>query len=198
MKNLYEVLGVSPDASVSEIKKAYKTMAMKLHPDRGGDACEFKELENAYRILSNDDSRTRYDLTGETERVKSLEDKAVEVLSQLFNEVIQRGDFDGNIIANIRGVCVSNKINLEDTKYNFEEKLTLLNMQLGRISSDDELNIFQTILLNTIDVTQRNMVEVRENLKIMLEVEKILERYSDNTLLIQSNTFYAFNTGTTL
>ena len=51
--NPYEVLGVSRNASEAEVKKAYKKMAMKHHPDRGGDETKFKEISEAYeRIIS--------------------------------------------------------------------------------------------------------------------------------------------------
>jgi DnaJ-class molecular chaperone len=62
---MYEVLGVSKDASPDEIKKAYKKMAMKHHPDRGGNAEKFKEVNNAYEILSNPDKRRNFDQFGD-------------------------------------------------------------------------------------------------------------------------------------
>lgn len=60
----YDMLGVSPDASQSDIKKAYHKLAMKEHPDRGGDADKFKELSAAYEVLSDPDKRSRYDSLG--------------------------------------------------------------------------------------------------------------------------------------
>lgn len=48
----YEVLGVSPGDSLDEIKSAFKKLAMLHHPDRGGDAEKFKEINNAYQMLT--------------------------------------------------------------------------------------------------------------------------------------------------
>lgn len=57
----YETLGVPKGASDEEIKKAYRKLAMKYHPDRGGDTAKFKEVEEAYRVLSDAEARAEYD-----------------------------------------------------------------------------------------------------------------------------------------
>ena len=67
-RDYYEVLGVEKGASAEEIKKAYRKNAMKYHPDRNpGDKTaeeKFKELGEAYEVLSDDDKRARYDQFG--------------------------------------------------------------------------------------------------------------------------------------
>ncbi len=67
-RDYYEVLGVSRDASPDEIKRAYRRAAMKHHPDRSsGDPeaeTKFKEASEAYEVLGNPDTRTRYDRFG--------------------------------------------------------------------------------------------------------------------------------------
>jgi DnaJ family protein A protein 2 len=61
----YDLLDVSPTASESELKKAYRKKALRLHPDKGGDPELFKEVTHAYEILSDADKRSVYDARGE-------------------------------------------------------------------------------------------------------------------------------------
>lgn len=68
MKNYYEVLGISKTASADEIKKAYRNLAFKYHPDRNsGDKVaeeKFKEINEAYDVLSDEKKRADYDSFG--------------------------------------------------------------------------------------------------------------------------------------
>ena len=79
---LYEVLGVAPDATEEEIKRSFRRLALKLHPDKAtGDDDDravaerrFKEVNEAYSILSDPARRKRYDLTGSTDEDDGEED----------------------------------------------------------------------------------------------------------------------------
>ena len=66
-KDYYNILGVSKDASDDEIKKAYRKLAHKFHPDKsGGDEARFKEVNEAYQVLSDKEKRSQYDQYGQT------------------------------------------------------------------------------------------------------------------------------------
>jgi len=63
--NYYDILGVKKDASTDEIKKAFRRLARKHHPDAGGDEEKFKEINEAYEVLSDKEKRDQYDQYGQ-------------------------------------------------------------------------------------------------------------------------------------
>ena len=64
MQDLYQILGVNKNATEEEIKQAYRKLAMKHHPDRGGDEKQFQEIKNAYEVLSDPVRRQQHDNPG--------------------------------------------------------------------------------------------------------------------------------------
>lgn len=64
LKDLYETLEISRDASGDVISKSYKRLAKTHHPDKGGNIEEFKKIQQAYETLNNPDARRIYDFTG--------------------------------------------------------------------------------------------------------------------------------------
>jgi molecular chaperone DnaJ len=64
-RDYYEILGVDKGASADEIKKAFRKLAVKYHPDKdGGDETKFKEINEAYEVLKDQQKRQRYDQFG--------------------------------------------------------------------------------------------------------------------------------------
>ena len=91
--DLYNILGLSKTAKQSEIKKAYHKLALKEHPDKGGDQEKFKKIKMAYEILSDEEKREKYDKFG----LKGLDDSdspegSTDIFSELFNMRRQRNN----------------------------------------------------------------------------------------------------------
>src|SRR6185436_5813248 len=67
MKNYYDILGIQKGATEEEIKSAFRKLAHKYHPDKkGGDEKKFKEVSEAYAVLSDKKRRAEYDTYGRT------------------------------------------------------------------------------------------------------------------------------------
>ena len=89
----YELLGVEKTATYDEIRKAFRKLALKNHPDRGGDKEKFQELNGAYEVLSDKEKRDIYDKYGE----EGLKDGGAhaggmdDILGQMFGMGGRRG-----------------------------------------------------------------------------------------------------------
>ena len=86
MKNYYKILGVKNNANNQEIKRAYRKLAIKNHPDKGGSDEKFKEISEAYEILSDDNKRYKYDNNS------ILETYVGKNPYDLFDEIINKSD----------------------------------------------------------------------------------------------------------
>ncbi|MBL7107295.1 MAG: molecular chaperone DnaJ [Phycisphaerae bacterium] len=102
-RDYYEVLGVNKNASAEDIKRAYRRMAMKYHPDKNpgdkGAEAKFKECAEAYEVLSNPEKRQRYDQFGhEGLRGSGMHDFSrmnVDDIGSMFSDIFGFGDIFG-------------------------------------------------------------------------------------------------------
>lgn len=95
MTTLYETLGVAPEATADAIKKAYRSLVQKQHPDKGGDPEKFRAIQKAYETLSDPEKRAEYDRTGEVPaNMTSILDEAMVLLSQAVDMYLQKTDPD--------------------------------------------------------------------------------------------------------
>lgn len=93
-ENLYKILNINESASKEEIKKSYRKLSLIYHPDKpNGDVEKFKKINNAYNILSEDESRKKYD----------FELKNPNLHNNLFNEDIINETFMNDFINNFVG-----------------------------------------------------------------------------------------------
>lgn len=83
-EKLYTVLGVPKDCPQKDLRKAYLRKAAKMHPDKGGDADKFKELQKAYDILGQEEKRALYDEYGEEGVENGGGHDGADIMSQMF------------------------------------------------------------------------------------------------------------------
>eukprot|EP00262_Sarcandra_glabra_P010834 TRINITY_DN2632_c1_g1_i1.p1 TRINITY_DN2632_c1_g1~~TRINITY_DN2632_c1_g1_i1.p1 ORF type:complete len:418 (+),score=88.84 TRINITY_DN2632_c1_g1_i1:291-1544(+) len=127
----YEILGVSKSASQDELKKAYRKAAIKNHPDKGGDPEKFKELAQAYEVLSDTAKREVYDQYGEDALKEGMGGGgAAHNPFDIFESFFGGGAFGGGSSRGRRqkqgdDVVHSLKVSLEDLYNGTSKKLSL-------------------------------------------------------------------------
>lgn len=91
----YDTLGVEPTATHAQIRKAYRRLAMRLHPDRNEPSdeitAEFQRVQEAYDVLSDPDRRAHYDQTGESKQ-RNAQAEAEAQLANLFMTMLEKTD----------------------------------------------------------------------------------------------------------
>ncbi|HEY0664488.1 MAG TPA: DnaJ domain-containing protein [Gallionella sp.] len=87
MENPYTILGVAPNATTDEIRKAYRSLAMRHHPDRNQDASSelrFNAIKTAYELLSDPKKRADYNQSQNNRIIIDPEDEARDLWHSLF------------------------------------------------------------------------------------------------------------------
>lgn len=90
--NPYEILGLRPDATAAQIKRAHRRLAKTAHPDVGGDRRAFERLQAAYDLLMDQERRAHFDATGEWQEQKPANGHgpALQLLAEVFHMAIER------------------------------------------------------------------------------------------------------------
>lgn len=97
MSNLYDILGVKPEADQPTIKRAYRKRARKAHPDKGGSNDEMAAVNHAYGVLSDEQRRLQYDVTGDTEEQAPQHIRTNQIMVAAFEQFVIANTFDDPI-----------------------------------------------------------------------------------------------------
>lgn len=177
MKCLYEILGIDKEASQDEIKKAYRDLAKRHHPDKnkGEHSLEFLEIQQAYEILFDPEERATYDEFGFSGRDEEML-KIQALLKRLLAEFIM-GKCKPYLLANNIEREIEDKLRvLKQNKKLMEESIDALRAQKDglKIKDDSKTDILgQTILqmMNEIEADRRiNDSEVKFLEKVLRSV----------------------------
>jgi len=176
MKDLYENLGITRDATQEEIKARYRYLARKHHPDKGGDEIAFKKMKSAYDILGNHEKRKRYD-RGEPE-IKDPMLQARQEFAYLFNMVISDPNYDNQNLINIMITSVNNNIAMLKNEKNKILQNRHKSLRLKReLKFTGEFDIASEVLRSNRLTGVRRYSELKKGFIMLNLLLKIIKEY---------------------
>lgn len=172
----YKILGIALAATIEEIHAAYRKLCKTIHPDAGGGAEEFIELQRSYEILSNPESRQKYDEIG---IVDDDGDEAIKNLQQLFISIFDNANgadlnhvnlvamMSQNIIMN-RTIFVNALKTLQQQKTKHENNLLIIKKRLKSKKKN-------FLLYGAEAAITRIMIPIAQNEKQLAVCDQMLE-----------------------
>lgn len=188
MKDYYSILGVLKTASKKDIQKAYRKLSKTMHPDVGGDVEGFRDVTEAYEVLSNDRKRKMYDEGCDPCGLRDPKELAVSKLGGIFNDVIDalveghlRGaDLQSSVLKIIRDGLIAELDHNKSEIKKFKKVVKYLEDNIKKIyTRESETNIFQEICKSKKKEGEEHLVQLELNSEVIDECTKILDRYEE-------------------
>ena len=150
----YKTLRVKRDATHEEIRQAHRKLAMKHHPDRGGDPAKFAAVDRAWKCLGDPARRAHYDSTGDLGDAVSVEiTEVMDVLVPCLFEAIQSlgrqgaTPKDNDLVQHMRAGIANNKRELGEKSAANQMGMGLIREAMGRFTCTDGENLLENAML---------------------------------------------------
>jgi len=199
--NPYEILGLDETATEGKIKKTYRSLSKKVHPDQGGSHEKFLELRRAYTVLSDSDRRNHYDATGEIdeEGTTLFQDQVVGEIAKLFELFLKNNqtfEKEVDIIGSMRQVVENNLSEKRQTRVRMEDYREKILGLAKRISREgEEPNLFTGILKNKEKELDEMIAEREKASRLLIAINEELASYTCLTEMVQVfNAIWSGNT----
>ena len=175
--DLYDALDLSSDCSQEDIKKQYRKMAKKHHPDHGGDEEKFKNIQLAYDTLSDPEKRKEYDETGRFNHQQDSRSVVITELANLLNHYLQNLDPEEDLImtmkADITEAIKGCKLGITNANY----QITRLEKIKKRIGTHKNENLLAKFVESHIDRYKNSLPGFDKKIEIFEEMSTMLEDY---------------------
>lgn len=177
MGNLYSILGLKSTATPVEIKKAYRVLAQKYHPDKpGGDEDKFNLIRDAYEVLSNPERRKHYDETGEVnESVNTIEHEATGMMVHVFQRMLDKHDFAGrDYVSLVEKDIAQSRAMLTNEVHKREKKIEKISALMPKITCKESENVLTGSLMTMIGELENQVAAGKHQIEVhSIALEKI-------------------------
>jgi curved DNA-binding protein CbpA len=158
---LYTDLGVAPDASADEIRKAYRSKVQQAHPDKGGCPKEFMLYQTAYNVLSDPDLKAAYDATGMQFGKNELDEQVKSELSTLLLQLTDFFDPTKSDIVQMMQTSIQDRVRHVEssTKGLYAQKIRLQKI-MNRLSSKSGDNFLKAALVQQCEMASSQIADL--------------------------------------
>lgn len=184
--NPYEVLGLKRNATLKQIKHAWR-QAAKFHPDNleTGNREKFEEAKLAYDILSDPERRKRYDLTGRTDENRVTPEKIKMMVEQAMRAIVdaerEDGTTDDPVWDNIRDKMLAtihaSRAQIRNERFKLQRKLERVTRLAERFKPKQEEDPIGEFLATEKKTLQNNLNFNEDAMTLSLELEKVFKNY---------------------
>jgi len=141
MTDLYALLEIERDATPEEIKKAYRRMARKLHPDVSDDPdCneKFQAAKEAYEVLSDENKRKQYDATGEFQKTQPIGPQATQTIIQFYMQLLEKNEYSlgKNYDELVKQTISNQRLMMSVSRKKFKDQIPRIEKLLERTNGD--------------------------------------------------------------
>ncbi len=180
MTDLYETLGVEKDATPADIKKAYRRKSKETHPDTGGSQEAFQSVALAHRILSDEQTREKYDRTGSLdEAVDNRDARAASILQNLVQAFLDDEDAKTrDLVAEMKKQIVAD---IKQASKSIEQADAFISRSLdlrSRFLVKKGAPIVSHMITSKIDEVERVKVNLHEQIDIRNRAMALLEDHT--------------------
>jgi len=181
----YEVLEVDSKATKEEIRKSYILKSKTAHPDVGGSAEEFSQINEAYKVLYDDEARRIYDATGKSiYNPIEIEEESKNLLIGIFTEIIEFDDFwyQKDILSDIlEDLKRRQTARTRDTSI-VKKLIGKYEKMIGKVKKkekedEDGDNIFDKVILQKIQTKKEELALAKLDVKIIARSIEVLDEY---------------------
>jgi curved DNA-binding protein CbpA len=184
--NLYQILGVSVNCSSADIRKAYRKLSAKHHPDtEGGDRDTFEQIKLAHDVLIDPKRRKRYDTTGRMDEDRVTPEKIELYIKDIIKAAVEAerpdGSTDDPVFENIRDKMIlslmASRALIRNDRRKFERKLKRANTLLRRFKPREGFDPIGDALREQKEKWESELRMNDDAMQLSIEVEKVLKTY---------------------